>query len=136
MSAWVDPDTHGWLYSPSSDDDWDEVAQQSGGGRGFKRIVARAREMGCRTVVIENRYVDADYRSDFAAFWSRQFAAPSPFTRRAHFFRSEFSEDMLPDLPEQPGYLGYSIIRPGPHDDGHIGRTVLAVPKRSQRKLS
>lgn len=135
MSAWVDPDTHGWFYAPTSDEDWDAVVEHSGGGRGFERVAARAREMGCRTVVIENRYVDADYRSDFIAFWARQFAAPSPFTRRAHFFRSEFSEDLLPDLPEQPGYLGYSVIRPGPHDDGHVGRTVLALPERNQEAV-
>jgi hypothetical protein len=129
VSAWVDPDTHGWLYSPTSDEDWEVVVEQSGGGKGFSRIAARVREMGCRTVVIENRYVDADYRSDFAAFWSRQFVAPSPFTRRVHFFRSEFGEETLPDLPADPQYLGYCVVRPGPHSDGHIGRTVLAAPE-------
>lgn len=135
MSAWVDPDTYGWHYSPTSDEDWDAVVEQSGGGSGFQRIAARAREMGCRTVVIENRYVDADYRSDFAAFWARQFAAPAPFTRRAHFFRSEFGEEMLPDLPAASEYLGYSVIRPGPHLDGHVGRTVLAAPDREEEVM-
>jgi hypothetical protein len=128
VPPWVDPDTHGWLFSPTSDDDWQAVVKESGGGSGFARIAARAREMGCRTVVIENRYVDADYRSDFAAFWSRQFGVPSPFTRRVHFFRSEFAAGTLPDLPADPQYLGYSVVRPSPHQDGHVGRTVLAAP--------
>ena len=88
--------------------------------------------MGCRTVVIENRYVDADYRSDFAAFWSRQFVVPSPFTRRVHFFRSEFAAETLPDLPADPQYMGYSVVRPSPHLDGHVGRTVLAAPDRPE----
>lgn len=26
------------------------------------------------------------------------------------------------------GYLGYSVIRPGPYDDGHVGRTIVSPP--------
>jgi len=31
-------------------------------------------------------------------------------------------------LPAKPGYLGYSVLRPSPHDEGRVGRTVLSPP--------
>lgn len=79
--------------------------------------------------------MDADYRSDFASFWSTRFDVPSPFTRRVHFFRADLKEEQLPRLPARAraSYLGYSVLRPGPHQDGRVGRTVLAPPPRLQQ---
>ena len=67
---------------------------------------------GCATVVIENRYVDADYRSDFSAFWSLRFEPRTGFARRMHFFTKRVEEAELHALPEDHGYLGYVILRP------------------------
>lgn len=127
---WVDPDTHGWVYKPKDAKDWASLPADVGGGPGFAAVADVARRNRCRTVVVENRYVDADYRSDFSSFWSKRFDSLAPFARRVHFFRADLRPDLLHRLPKRHGYLGYSVLRPGPHPDGHIGRTVLAPPPR------
>jgi hypothetical protein len=128
LSSWVDPDRAYWLAHPGGDADWDELVAEYGGHRPgpLERVFGVVRESGCATVVVENRYVDADYRSDFAAFWSGRFEPGSSFTRRMHFFARDLDEGDLHDLPEDPGYLGYVILRPTPY--GPVGRAVLAPP--------
>lgn len=128
MASWVDKDTHGWDYHPTSESDWPELIDRCGGGPKFEGIVAVARSNRARTVVVENRYVDADFRSDFSAFWSKRFDSVPQFCRRVHFFRRHIDDVRFHRLPTDPGYLGYSVLRPGPHIDGHVGRTVLTPP--------
>ncbi len=98
----------------------------------FARVLDVVRRNRCKTVVVENRYVDADYRSDFSEFWSKRFDSLSPFTRRVHFFRAHIDEGDFHELPARVkrGYLGYSVLRPSPHKDGRVGRTLLAPPPR------
>ena len=127
---WVDPDSFGSLHHPVTDDDWQSLVAVSGGGALFGTVLDVVRRNRCRTVVVENRYVDADFRSDFSAFWSKRFDAGPAFARRVHFFRARIPEERLHRLPATPGYLGYSVIRPSPYADGRIGRTVLAPPPR------
>jgi len=126
--AWVDPDTHGWVSNPASDDDWAKLIAEYAGEYPdpFTKVIETARGGGARTVVVENRYVDADYRSEYSAFWSLKFENQSPFTRRMHFFSKQLSDAEIHDLPDEHGYLGYSVLRPVPH--GRVGRTVLAPP--------
>jgi hypothetical protein len=133
LAPWVDKDTHGWVYHPGSDADWNALVDQCGGGPLFATVLEVARRNRCRTVVVENRYIDADFRSDFSAFWSKRFDAISPFCRRVHFFRARLDDGALHRLPPQSGYLGYSVLRPTPHEDGRIGRTLLVPPARLRR---
>lgn len=130
MAPWVDPNTHGWVEHPQGDAGWEPLVDRCGGGPRFAAVLEVARRSGCRTVVIENRYVDADYRSDYSSFWSKRFDSLPAFTRRVHFFRARLTEDQLHRLPPKAiaGYLGYSVLRPGPQTDGRVGRTVLAAP--------
>ncbi|HEX8753777.1 MAG TPA: hypothetical protein VF731_10215 [Solirubrobacterales bacterium] len=127
MHPWV-PDTHGWTYRPRSDAEWLDISAAYGAGPGspLARVLGVAREGGCRTVVVENRYIDVDYRSEYSAFWSLKFDARSPFCHRLHFFTAELDDDALFRLPKAPGYLGYSVVRPVEY--GRVGRTVLAPP--------
>lgn len=133
-SSWVDPTTHGWVHHPSSAQDWSDLLARYGGSteEPLARVLGVARAHRCRTVVEENRYVDADYRSEYAAFWSRRFAAKSPFTRRLHFFRRVVADEHLhTDAVRDGGYVGYSTLKP--LWPGRIGRTVLAPPPRLRR---
>ncbi len=130
---WVDPDTHGWLFHPKDNSDWDKLLERfaSSFNKPLAQVFSVARDCRCQTVVDENRYVDADYRSEYSAFWSLRFSDTPAFTRRLHFFRRRLSEDDLYKLPSEPGYIGYSILRPTPR--GRVGRTIISPPKRFQR---
>jgi len=96
--------------------------------RPLEQILRVAAEAGARCLVVEERYVDPDYRSEFSAFWSRRFENHSSLTRRLHFFDREIAADDLSHALASARYLGYSVLRPmvlGP-----VGRTVLAPPPR------
>jgi hypothetical protein len=135
LTTWVDPDTHGWVRVLDNDQAWAELLAAYGGDQRsstpFRRTLEVLRESGCRSVVIENRYVDADYRSEFSNFWSRRFQGKPAFARRLHFFSTAVEEERLHDLPAEVGYLGYAVIRPVPL--GSMGRTMVAPPARVAR---
>jgi hypothetical protein len=126
--SWVEPDTHGWVINPATDGDWQRLVDEYAGEYPdpFINVIAAARGGGCKTVVVENRYVDPDYRSEYSAFWSLKFEGQSAFARRLHFFSKSLTDEQIHALPPKPGYLGYSVLRPLPQ--GRIGRTVLAPP--------
>ena len=125
---WVDPNAHGWLKQPGGEAGWDSLLAEYGGAypNPLAQIFNVVRAGGCRSVVIENRYVDVDYRSEYSAFWSRKFENIPAFALRFHFFEANLEEDGLHRLSEADGYLGYSVIRPVAH--GRVGRTVLKRP--------
>jgi hypothetical protein len=96
--------------------------------RPLLRVLRIVRELGCRTVVVESRYVDPDYRSEYANYWAALFENRPAFARRLHFFRQQLTDDDLHRLPpaNKLGYLGYTVLRPNPF--GPVGRTVIAPP--------
>lgn len=128
MGPWVEPDSHGWVVHPASPAEWQALVAEYGGERPgpLEQIFEVVRQGGCRTVVVENRYVDLDYRSEYSAFWSMRFQTSAPFARRLHFFAQHLDPDRVHALPPDAGYLGYSVLRPVP--GGRVGRTVLAPP--------
>lgn len=87
--------------------------------------VVRSRE--CSSVVIEHRYVDLDFRSEYAVFWAERFEFEDrrPLTRRLHFFACHVSVEDLHELndDQRKAYLGYSVLRPTRL--GPVGRTVV-----------
>lgn len=94
------------------------------------RILELAMDSGCRTAIIEEFYIDADWRSDHAAFWVKRHERFDQYARRVHFFRPRLSEDDVHDLSglAEGDYLGFATIRPT--DLGPVGRTVLRPPPR------
>ena len=128
---WIESDE---LVHPADEGEWDELRDKyAAEDDPLDQVLRIAREGGCRTVVVENRYVDLDYRSEFSAFWSKKFERLAPFARRLHFFASDVAEDQLHNLsePVAQSYLGYSILRPIPH--GRVGRTVVKPPPSLDR---
>jgi hypothetical protein len=115
-----------------NDDDWREVARQAiphvvdEADGPLHQILDVVRSRECLTVVVEDRYVDLDYRSEYSSFWSCRFDDHRPETKRLHFFRAALTLDDLLLLPEDHGYLGYCVIRPTYL--GALGRTVIAPP--------
>ena len=131
LRPWVHLDKPFWVHRPRSEDDWKWLATEytkDEERRPLNQVFDVARESGCKTVVVENRYVDIDYRSEYSAFWSLKFDNQSPFARRFHFFAADLEEEALHvlDQGQKAAYLGYSIVRPVPH--GRVGRTVLKPP--------
>jgi hypothetical protein len=67
-------------------------------------------------VIVEDQYIDRDYRDTFSHIFSRRFATPSARCQRLHFFErllnSRPTLEMLGDAGVQKGYLGYAVIRP------------------------
>jgi len=98
--------------------------------------------LGCKTLVIENHYVDRDYISDVALFYSRSLRGYPNFCQRVHFFRESFDLERWKQLTVdlnggknkgsqpflQDAYLGFCVVRPLPGSP--IGRTVLKTVAR------
>ena len=92
------------------------------------RCLTVARENKAHRVVIETRYVDPDYRSEYTAFYARAFANFPDSAHRVHFFSSRDIElRNLSNLPEDHGYLGYVVIRPL-RVPAAVGRAMLRPP--------
>lgn len=124
---WEQPDPADLLLL-GSDADWEALVQRYEGinDRPLRRCLEVARSNGATTVVIETRYIDLDYRSEFSAFFSKTFAAQPDTAHRLHFFKAPLKVEQLWRLPDNHGYLGYVVFRPS--ELGAVGRSVLAPP--------
>lgn len=124
------------MRHPRTDSDWDALVRDFGGQSAaipFAQVVQTVRALRCRSVVIENRYIDPDYRSDYSTFWSSIFETRPAFALRLHFFTRHVQDDDLHRL-DGSGYLGYSVIRPVP--SGALGRTMIVPPRRLRSRTS
>jgi len=85
----------------------------------------------CHGVVIEDNYIDEDYRAGFARFHYMRHHDTLRRCRRLHFFSSPVSTQGLINFPKQlrESYLGFMVIRPLP--DFRFGRTILS-PKLAE----
>jgi hypothetical protein len=98
------------------------------------------RSLGCRCVLLEERYVDRDYIEDHSLFYSRSFFGYRNYCRRLHFFSSppKRIQSRISELAALSGtadaeqqwrafseesYLGFTVIKPLPGSP--VGRTVL-----------
>jgi hypothetical protein len=101
--------------------------------RPLERCLEVAQAGGAKTVVIETRYIDLDYRSEYSSFFSRTFAEIPDTAHRLHFFKHPVSVNDLDTLATamRRSYLGYVTIRPSPL--GRVGRTMLAPPPDLRR---
>ena len=137
--AWERPDP-GEVRVLGSQADWDallaEYEQLLGDGAPgramgphmvpFQRCLEVARSAGASSVVIETRYLDLDYRSEYSAYYSRGFRHLPASARRLHFFRAPLRPEQLWEIPDDAGYVGYMVVRPVPL--GPVGRTMLLPP--------
>ena len=127
MSDWESPDP-AELISLNSDADWEALLDRypALNPRPLQRCLEVAKAGGAATAVIETRYLDEDYRSEYSAFFSKTFAEISDTAHRVHFFRRALKAAELWRLPDDHGYLGFMVIRPSWL--GRVGRTMLAPP--------
>ena len=108
----------------------------------FKEYFA---DIGAKTIVVENSYVDRDYLEDFAAYYVRCFQRYERYCTRLHFFDCVFTEQnftkllrgvaalLTPDTLQQ-AYLGFVVVKPLPQ--AVIGRTCLKTyPDAGRRQF-
>src|SRR4051812_20022210 len=75
---------------PGTEHHWVSLFQRFSGGVDhdglgpLARVLGLMQTAGCRTVVVEERYIDPDYRSEYSAFWSRRFESTPDSARRLH----------------------------------------------------
>lgn len=91
-------------------------------------VLTNAWDVGARTVVIERRYPDVDYKSEHSLFYSQTFRNYPAVTHRLHFFLETPPEDVTSKdrVASFDGmtYLGYTVLRPVP--GAAVGRTMIA----------
>lgn len=95
-------------------------------------VFGQAYDLGAKTAVIEYRYLDANYRSEHATFYSVTFRRYPSVAHRVHFFSQPppdaFADETtaldFSDLAYS--YLGFVVLRPVP--GARIGRVALAPP--------
>ncbi|GLZ44819.1 hypothetical protein Acsp06_10040 [Actinomycetospora sp. NBRC 106375] len=125
--AWSPDDSAGAVYDVTVPGAWEELVDFYAGGaesRPLDRIVAIAREHGVRSVVVEQRHLDPDWRSEHGAFHGRLFRRRPSVCHRWHLFTDDVPADLSRLRPE--AYRGYVVLRPLPSTP--VGRTMLAPP--------
>ena len=125
---WSDPDP-AEVFHPASNADWTAALQRYLGSVNdlpLLRCVEVARSLGATTLVVETRYLDLDYRSEFSAHYSRQFADIPDTAHRLHFFSKRLNARSLWRLGRTSGYLGYVVLRPAA--TGLVSRALLPPP--------
>lgn len=109
-----------------------------------KYLVDYLRYLGCKTIITELDYVDADYLDDYASFYSKSFDRIPSRCRRLHLFSCDISAEEFESAlgcPErsslfEPNYLGFVVSRPLPA--AIIGRTLLKTypPDQGRRQYT
>lgn len=116
------------FYLPQNPDD--DQAPRS--GTPLDGVITVAKQHSVRSVVVERRYIDADYRSEHQRFYAAAFRRSPSVCHRLHFFRDEL--ESLEDIDAaKESYVGYSIMRP--LDKAPVGRTLLAPPQSLPRTV-
>ena len=102
------------------------------------------KDIGVKTIVVENNYIDHDYLEDFSAYYVRCFSSYQRVCTRLHFFNIDFTkedfENILEKSPEAKissghlveAYLGFVVIKPLPQTV--IGRTCLKTYPPEKRR--
>lgn len=101
----------------------------------FECILKYAREfLGCQSVLVEEKYIDRDYRDEFSHLYSKMFKRFDSYCQRLHFFKARISDEneVITKDNNHLGYSGYVVIRP--IDVGKVGRTVLAAYRNNPTK--
>jgi hypothetical protein len=128
LVGWNDPDP-AEVFHPTTDAEWDTALGRYLGSRNdrpLRRCVEVARSLGAVTLVVETRYLDPDYRSEFSNYYSKQFADIPDSTHRLHFFSNRLTKRSLWRAARTANYLGYVVVRPA--STGLVSRAMIPPP--------
>lgn len=95
----------------------------------LNRVIELAQLHHVQSVVVELRYQDPDYRSEYTRYFAGKFRHHAPICHRLHFFRSTVRAADVTRL-DQPkfsnNYVGYSVMRLNRLSP--VGRTMMLPP--------
>ncbi|MDL5155289.1 hypothetical protein [Actinomycetospora termitidis] len=126
--SWSPDDAAAAVYDVTVDGAWEQLVAFYAGGAScppLERVVALAREHGVRSLVVEQRQLDPDWRSEHAAFHGRLFRRHPSVTHRWHLFTTEVDPADVTAL-DPSSYRGYTTLRPLPATP--VGPTMIAPP--------
>ena len=81
----------------------DILAKYLGPSDAAKYMIKYLDALKCRSVIVEDHYVDRHYQADYAAYYATSFRAPSPICKRLHFFRGLSARKLIAALEEAHG---------------------------------
>src|ERR1035437_10109537 len=77
--------------------------------------------LGAKQIVIEEKYINKDYLSDYSNYYSTCFASYGNLCKRVHFFKTNFTESQLKEAIVSDkhkriweNYLGFIVVKPIP----------------------
>ncbi|MEJ2868515.1 hypothetical protein WCD74_12130 [Actinomycetospora sp. OC33-EN08] len=126
--SWSPDDAAAAVYDVTVDGAWEQLVAFYAGGAScppLERVVELAREHGVRSLVVEQRHLDADWRSEHAAFHGRLFRRHPSVTHRWHLFTDDVDPADLTTL-DPSSYRGYTTLRPLPATP--VGATMITPP--------
>ena len=125
--------------------DWTGLAEVLGGAnqRVVTSIIRHLITINVNSYLIESRYIDKDYSSDYRRFYSQTFRTYDRHCKRVHFFADDITKILrlatwservsALQATSQRSYLGFCVVRPLP--GAPIGRTVLRAAGPAERDL-
>ena len=126
---WTPDDAAAVIISTDTDAGYDRVRNTyapRGNSAALEQLLNISARHGVRSIVVERRYIDADYRSEHSRFYSTTFQRYPSVAHRLHFFTAEVPPDLTRLDQLQNHYVGYSVMRP--LDTAPVGRTMIAPP--------
>lgn len=101
----------------------------------FNYFSGYLKNIGAKTIIVENDYVSRAYLKDYSNYYSTCFQNYDRFCKRVHFFDKDFDVEKFEKELLDPKskfldtqYLGYIVIKPLP--DSIIGPTLLKTYKK------
>ncbi len=119
---------------------WAELSSILGGDHILvvRGVVRHLRTINAACYVLESRYIDRDYSSDYLRFYAQTFRSHGRHCKRLHFLSADISDAFTgPQTPNhlaklrkliRTNYCGFCVVRP--LANAPIGRTVLAAKPR------
>lgn len=109
----------------------EQIGSSIGNEKPLESVVKYAIEQGCKTIVEEHGYVDAEFLDEFNSYHAKNFRTPARSCTRLHFLKTSRSHDQKKGISyldniESTNYVGFAVIRP--LLDKKIGRTLLSSP--------
>lgn len=135
MTPWGDDDdpSSPLVEDTRTETGWDTIRRVYAGGHKvpvLERVIALAKQHGVRSVLIERRYFDPDWRSMYAKFYGSLYQPYSPTCHRLHLFSEVLEQPEDLHLHRQ-SYKGYTVLRSLPSHP--VGRTMIRPPDDQPR---